>query len=449
MLVSFYNFPKRRNSTARPSAPPVELAGTMPGELDINSPVLLLDSAPDKPGYNYARIAELGRYYFIDDWVYSGGKWRVSLSIDPMATYREAIVNSTQYVLRSSSASNGELTDAMYSTTYMSSYAGVLFNVPWSATGCYRVDLSGADGVNRWVLTPSEFNDILALMWGHYNELNENPLNFANVTNPFDILGNVFWLPVDKTKLQSGKTSIGWYYATPTKGWSLGARSEVLEHAQIGYATSPRVTHPQISRGGYLSRAPYTTALLHMWPFGSAQIPVALPGDIGIRILLDGLSGKAQANITVGGHYVTSLQGNAGVQVPLSAYTQTSAGTLAVQAVNAAIGFAASAMTANPVGAAGALISGMQVQAEGNVTSTGGSASNLADFQTQPELVWYFQHVAEDDPARLGRPLCSKRPLQGLSGFCQCQSASVLPAEATRAEQDQITSMMNGGFYIE
>ena len=118
MNIYLFNFPKRPNSTKRPAdlsagtlyaCTLIEDTSILTPRIEIKAPVN--DIVYDK---NYAYIPDLGRYYFITDIVYTIGLWEITLDVDVLATYKDTIGASTQYVLRSASEYNGEVIDSAY-----------------------------------------------------------------------------------------------------------------------------------------------------------------------------------------------------------------------------------------------------------------------------------------------------------------------------------------------
>lgn len=65
--------------------------GTLRAETSIINPVVLIE-AENLSGYNYMRIPQFGRFYYITDIVcVRSGLWRVSGHVDVLMSYREAI----------------------------------------------------------------------------------------------------------------------------------------------------------------------------------------------------------------------------------------------------------------------------------------------------------------------------------------------------------------------
>ena len=90
MNVNFYNFAKRRNSTKQPTGDGTTVSCKLKSPCSIKNPELLISG--DVFGYDYAYIADFGRYYFVNDVVSeSKGLTRYILEEDSMASNKTAI----------------------------------------------------------------------------------------------------------------------------------------------------------------------------------------------------------------------------------------------------------------------------------------------------------------------------------------------------------------------
>lgn len=127
MKIYLYSYQKRSNSTKRPT--PSEGTAFDCEFFDpftVTAPTLLIDANSDVVKYNYALIPELdNRYYFIDDWTFENGLWRAITSEDFLATWKGTILESTQYVRRSTHGADPTLEDNFY--TY--SLGGVITKI--------------------------------------------------------------------------------------------------------------------------------------------------------------------------------------------------------------------------------------------------------------------------------------------------------------------------------
>lgn len=108
MKIRFYtDFKKLNNSTKKPEddqVPSITYDGWFKEATSINTPVMQIDITPKTTplDFVYCYIEDLGKYYFVQDAVSRTSTiWDYYLVEDCLATFRDKILNSQQYVLRS------------------------------------------------------------------------------------------------------------------------------------------------------------------------------------------------------------------------------------------------------------------------------------------------------------------------------------------------------------
>lgn len=93
--------------------------------LDILNPIIILreEALPNLPRplckYNYVYIqSPLERYYWITRWTRDGGLWYAACTVDYLASFRSDILNTTQYVIRTSNPNLWDNSIIDYTYTY-------------------------------------------------------------------------------------------------------------------------------------------------------------------------------------------------------------------------------------------------------------------------------------------------------------------------------------------
>ena len=110
--VVFYTFSKKSNSTAQPTGG-TTFSCILKSDSSVVNPRIELNYSGNPSGFNYAKISEYGRYYYITEWTYTPGLWVATMQTDVMATYKSQIGSESLYVLRSSAAYDGNILDTM------------------------------------------------------------------------------------------------------------------------------------------------------------------------------------------------------------------------------------------------------------------------------------------------------------------------------------------------
>lgn len=118
-------------------------SGTLKENCDILSPSILFNFNP--VAYNYAYIADFGRYYYVGKPINEGAAlWRVDLSVDPLMSWANDIKKSPCIAAKSSSAYNLYLNDPNYKCYQNDIILMKKFSSGFSSqTSCYVLSLFG------------------------------------------------------------------------------------------------------------------------------------------------------------------------------------------------------------------------------------------------------------------------------------------------------------------
>lgn len=478
MELYLYKFTKDFNSTAVPDSTveTVHISGQPRQPLDILHPSFLLlntDSFPDfEPHrYNYAYCPHFGRYYYARgfSWAESAG-WMCSFDVDVLASYREEIGASTQYILRSSNTFDGAIQDMYYpaksAASVQSTKIPVSFKSELSSSGIYIVGIAnGSDtthgGISYYAFTESQFRAFQSAIFKNLDwfDLTETDLSqigegvLKSVFNPMQYILSCYWFPLGIDDISTGEslTSIkfGWW-TIPVSGYTLGARVLYTLNAS---AKLPK--HPQASRGKYLNDSPFTEYLLDFRPWG--QIPLnpsqfVDADSIYLYLTADLITGAGILNISPNEDATTAVRtvyAAFGVPIRLS-QVSVNVGGVASSAVSTSGGILSGLKSGNILGATSSAISGI-----GNAIScmmpqveTSGSQGSFADFNIQPQLVSTFRQCVGDDNEHNGRPLCQRKKISTIPGYILCENAEV-PLRATSWEQEKVKSYLESGFFYE
>lgn len=120
MKIHFYKFSGEKNRVDKePYLEPlrdqmgniVVCDGTLREETSILNPVITIQSE-DFPTYNYAKIEEFNRYYYIDNIVsVAENLWALHMSVDVLHTYKDGIMLLNGFIERSENMSNPMIVD--------------------------------------------------------------------------------------------------------------------------------------------------------------------------------------------------------------------------------------------------------------------------------------------------------------------------------------------------
>lgn len=109
MLVTLYNYNGKRNTINKTLQNGVNVDGTIKDATNVITPQIRLRTKQDLQNvsaFNYVHIAALNRYYFVENCeIQSGDVFILSLRVDVLKSYQNAILASTATITERENAS--------------------------------------------------------------------------------------------------------------------------------------------------------------------------------------------------------------------------------------------------------------------------------------------------------------------------------------------------------
>lgn len=470
--VTFYNFPKRVNSTALPtqSTPSTIYSCQLKTGTEVLQPTILLNT-PLAVAYNYVYIQTFGRYYFVKNWRnVSGNLWEIDLKVDVLGTFKSVIGSSYQYVVRSASAYDGSVSDTMYPVTNsvsVGSYSITDLNININvSSGYYVVGIISPESSNSGAVTYYVFN---STQFGLFKNALLSTTNWLNVSsteisadflktmfNPFQYIVSCRWFPAISASVLTAVTEIkfGWW----TLAVSAYKYNSVYSFNTISFtvANNNLPKHPlSATRGNYLNRSPFAEYYLVMAPFGFIKIPDSFAGNsaglYGVWVW-DYYTGDCTLNLFNSGVPLLRANGKIGVDIQM-AQVASNVGGVASSIASGIGGALGSALTGNVGGVISNALNGITsavAETAPTVQTSGGtgSFSAISQFGGSASLQCRFHGVANEDYTHLGRPLCARRQISTLSGYIKCADSEIA-INCTDTEMNEIVNMMDSGFFYE
>lgn len=465
MQVIFYSMKKRRNSTKQPATTGTPKTCVLKDNCSVLSPTLEIDWNNNDPSvYNYCCIPTWGRYYYITDWVFNGRLWKTICVVDSLASWKGDIKSSTLYILRSQSAYNLQLPDTTYPATtnfhrFVSTPIDCGFAGADLASGCFimgtvarATNVVAPTGITYYVMSAGTFDlfrdaifiDLTANM---STQLQNVPAMM--LCNPVNYITSLMWLPFIPDKTNAHDLTLGYWVAPNISGVDIATS---LKWEKTFTINNSRPTH---DRGDWQILPPFCRYYVFVPYFGIIELPAEIAayhsftgvitcsiatGRATLKIIPD-ISGISAAPCIIHTAQIGQGLDMAGMQTDLQKFVGGVAKTL--------IG-GAQAIAGN--------VSGFMNFAQGGIESAValssptaqyyGSAGGTTETWTDAFAITEWYEPTDEDIAHRGRPLCERRQLATLSGFCQVSDGTI-DSEATPAEKAEIKSYLEGGFFIE
>lgn len=455
IAVQLTSFSKPFNSTAQPASFTKTANCLLKDNCGITEPVFLirLGTAENPVNYNYAYIADWGRYYYIKEWTYVGGTfdWAFEMEVDVMASFKSQIGASTQYVLRTSVLAQVDETivDNMYPQTAVVTRNTQSITSPFQAysTGTYSIVLgvigkktaTNKTGINYYVLNSNQFGAFFDAMFSgtDYFDIEEITFNLAKaLVNPTDYITTCKLFPFAVPTGGTDEIQFGWWnseiYAS-----IIGSNTVFEWQADI-----PIPKHPQAStRGAYLniSAARYE---LFCPLFGNIPInPASLINatNLHVYVRVDCISGVGDLLISANSITIEKTTTQISTEVPIGQVSQNF-----VSAASSIAGAAGSAMSGNVIGLAASIGDTAahllpQIRVSGTVGNTG---AYFWAFILTAE----FPNIVPGNDVSEGRPCCKMLNISTTgNGYYQVRNAEVsTPGNST--ENEKVIEIMESGF---
>lgn len=498
--VNFYTFSKRERSTAVPSGSGLSVSCHANEELDILAPVIVLDWRQEQAiptGYNYARISDFGRWYWITGWRNEGGIWTASLQVDALASWAQALGNQNLYVYRSSYSYNLKVADTLYPTLAQRRYVNANLPKPWTIggasasgaaanSGVIVLGILSGDGVAYYGFTPANLAAFMDYLFspqyydtvlGEFGALEYPEAKVA--VNPMQYITSAKFIPMGVSTAAFDGFQPWTLHASTITGVNVGtvqlstqqayaffevAGTPIQYHTTTSYADieiTSDLLHPQADeRGDWLNMPPHTTMELYYPPFGVIPLDAAAISQaetLRIRLTVDVWTATGVLDVildpgTIREQVINRLTGSVGADVPLAnilvtGYSTTELSAAALNGIAAAGSFA----LGNPGGASGVMGAvhaavGTVVQGMVPHLSTVGGQGSTAQLEGSPRVMVTSWLLSPDDLDGHGRPLCDKRVLSTIPGFIMAD-AEELSLPCTTAELETIKAAVAGGFW--
>lgn len=267
--------------------------------------------------YNYAFIPDMDRYYWIKDIRYELGTWVFDLSIDVLASWKNTIGSSSEYVLRAASEKDTNVIDTFYPTknhidaeTQEASFSLYGGN-GLSLNPCYLLSVVGpnhqADAIDHktsmlasttyYVLSEGDLELLCYAMMDNVNvfDIQTSELSYAlqkQLINPYQYLVDcklIPWTPdlvrdagtpnptprtVSLIPLGFNQLEINgsWYISRiPTVGLATTDAAGLVSH----FSNTIHVTKNPLTStvGNWVNHSPFSKYSIFVEPFGEIPIP--------------------------------------------------------------------------------------------------------------------------------------------------------------------------------
>lgn len=466
MQAIFYQFAKRTNSTKRPSGGQ-EFGINLKAPCNIIDPEIKIATQNDPTGYNYCYLPTFSRYYWVKNWTYADGLWNASLTVDTLASYRDQIGYSTEYVVRSSAKYDGTISDSLYpakatvqsvTNAFQGGFAETI-SEGFFVIGFIAKTPNSIGAVTYVVMSPGNAKKLSSKLLTDVSYLSIDNAEISDsltkiLFNPYQYIVSCNYFPFDIAELTAhlplvSSVDVGWW-SIDVPCWILGAdNNNLTKSVSVGIPKHPQA----VSRGGYCNAPPYTDYTIFLQPFGVIPLDASKlwgASTLSIQYMVDLFTGDSILRIlTNTNQLVHETTAKLGVPIQLSNITfdVPSGGGLLQTGIAAAVGGLQAALTGGSFSDVGNGILNAAQATNADVASKGATGSTIA-FDSVPYMVARFKILVDDNNEDHGRPLCKRVQLSTIPGFIMVDDPDIA-LNATAAEIDSVKSYLKNGFFYE
>ena len=450
--VTFYNFSKRKNSTAQPSGGTSHTVRLKDGT-SLYNPTFQL-SGGNFPNYTYASWQ--GLYFYVTNITsVANNLYDIECELDPIASAKSAILSTTAFVNRTSNSAYWDiwLKDVEMSARQKIKAQGsatTSLSTLFDGTGCYILRVTGNDpnctGIATYAVTESELRALLDFMFTDSNFVDVlNDVVIKAVFNPFQYIVSLKYTPIAKSVFDAwGSTSqvnFGWWNGPSTL-------VRIIDRCGGVFNNPSPITIPSVtSYGDFRDYDPEFTEVKLLLPGGNnVTIPsIWLSENMYINGVFDIFTGEA----------VLLLQNSSAIlaSFPFKCAAEIQIGQVAAN-VGGIMGDAAGAIgsfiSGNPIGtgisAAGAVANVLQPSP--SILSQSSSMQAMKTYRDpQLSIIRYDSSLAY--PAQLGRMCNQNITLSNLSGYyAKCSGAHVV-TNLPQEYKNIIDDTLNSGIFLD
>ena len=474
--IKFGNLSKRQNSTKRPDYSNwVNFDVNLKKPTSLETPVVTLSA--ESFNYNYAVFQN--KYYFVSDIVaVRNDLYEVTLSLDPMATYKDEILSSTQFVSYSSVSGDSWLPDTripvLRSTIVNSASAGIAVWAGGSvSSGFYILSYIGLEGAGLVAVDLGTLQAIISSISDLDDEVDaivnypgydwtvsaeQNLYYLARVQTQNDILGKAYgqapsclrsciWVPFAVSG--SGHVPI-WLgnYDTGQTGILVSA------FPRTGSVSVTIPWHYTDWRRGYCEQVYLYLPLVGM--IGLSSDNLTHTNSITVHYSYTVTDGTISYQVESGGEIIGTYGGSCAINYPLGVNQQASAGEVTNAIMQGLANTVSAGITGNVAGViagiAATSYSALDVALTSHPSCVGGIGGGSGSGLPRDVVCFTVAHDTNVQPgemaATMGVPTMKPLVLSNCSGYCQCANAHV-SLDAPLPEINAVDTYLNSGFFIE
>ena len=446
-ITVWSNFSKRNNETLQPGGGQ-QIDVKLKDNCSIENPVFLLASGGGMPDYTYA--AAFGHYYFVTDIInVNASMAEIHCKQDAMATYKSEIGSTTAFILYDTT-SNSEIPDTRLASKATPSIQTnkALFFSNFSLQGTVVATVAGEEQSTAYAISPVQVHNLIPNAKAQIEGLfpakgaDINDIIIAAVVqiissgNLASNIQDVRWLPFN---ISGGTPEVikNGQYVTGIGGEPISFQATRVVTDTVTVAIPWQFTD-------WRNTEPYTQVYVKIPFVGFVNIPAStLKGKTSLSLFssLDKITGDMAMELRAGGDIIATYGASTAAKIALGNSSQN-LGNI----VNSILQAGGAALRADVSG----IFTNMAQAYQPLTMSVGGVSSAAAVGLGGQFEVLTVCHDTTVEPSSvssaMGTPAMAVKTIGSLSGYVQCQNASVR-GNMRAEDRSEINGYLNSGFF--
>lgn len=452
MEIRLYkDFVKRINSTLQPTGAYDSKTVRLKEETSLMNPTFILSTYD--PRYNYVHVPYWNRYYFVKDVTLNiDGVFEIACTLDPLATYKASIGETTTYIERTSD--NTKISPFVHDgaisseSKVVSTESATTEAFPSATVYVLRVMGRGStNGIGTFVVTFNDIKNIFSGIWGGVDDgsITDYIYALANlyINDPSQYIVGVYRSPIGMTKyLENGSEETLYIggHETNLRGIRVNNPNDII--------FNPHLVKPTNMYSDFRAYDPaFSSYTMYLPTVGTVNLPADIMHmDLQIICCADLFCGDLTFMLYGDGDLITTYTSNCYASVSVGVQNGSSGSSLMANT----LGVGTAVATGNVLATIPGIIAGEQriISPPASVLGTQGS---LGAIETFPDIIiTCMQKSSTDFPTGVyGRPCAKNLKINTMSGYVKCQNASISNIAGTDEEKKLVNNLLNSGFYYE
>lgn len=462
-VLFFTEFSKRKNSTKVPND---ELAVVknvrLKSTTDKMNPTFLLNGTED---YVYCKAWSM--YYFVHRIGYDiDGAQMIYCNLDVLATFKEQILNTSAYIIYSSTGYDRWIKDdrcpiIIKDSEYLRTSSAIVFDedAVFTASDNESVvitTVSESFGIFSWVLSEDDLRDVMYELFINQTNLDAILDQFGDVNNA---IVSVIRLPITRSLLEDTNDtpiSFGTVSNGTTNEYHWLGRKHLRAKGSIGMP---------LTYTDYRFTEPYCKAKITLPFIGTFDISLselAPEGGCNWMLDIDILTGTCiytlyqGDNVNIPTKIIGTYSGTCGGNVPIANIQQQNPYGVTKGAITglltSGLAMAGGHIAGGVVGGIASIVGGFFEYGRDTATVIGAYSGGRSEYASRSIELCVEKFKTANEPSNLtdfeGRPVCKVDTIGNYSGYVRTHNFSI-DISTLDVIKDMINNYLNSGIYIE